>query len=343
MPFHFYQLTPSFYQWLNHLERPMKSSRLNKKSMKKTTIWTLGITTTVALLVTGCETFDATNIRTHHQTSSLYAYLYPDRNNYIDTPTIPVLSLPLHVGVAFVPATDNRRPTYFGYSTENITIPESQKIALMKQISAEFKKYPFVQSIDLIPTEYLTPGGSFANLDQIRTMYGVDVMALISYDQVQFTGEGWLSLTYWTIAGAMVVPGEKNETRTMLDAGVFDIASRKMLFRAPGIGDVKDSSTPVLLNEQLHQNSEEGFARAATNLTANLQVALTEFRERVTNSLVQAKQLGTNVPAEYEVRYKPGYAGSGSFGATGTILIAGLGACFLWTHRNRKTCKIRKI
>ena len=210
----------------------------------------------------------------------------------------------------------------------------------MKQISAEFKKYPFVQSIDIIPTPYLTPGGSFANLDQIRTMYGVDVMALLSYDQVQFTGEGWWSVTYWTVAGAMVVPGEKNETKTMLDAAVFDIASRKMLFRAPGIGDVKDSATVVNVNEQLHENSEEGFTKAAVDLTTNLQAALAEFRERVTNSVAQAKQLGTNAPVEYQIAYKPGYRGAGAFGSTGTILVAGLGACFLWTHRNRKPSKI---
>ena len=307
-------------------------------NMKKTTSIGLGIAATVALLATGCETFN--DVRTQHQASSLYAYLYPDKDNHIDTPTIPVLSLPLRVGVAFVPGNDHRQRHYLGYTTDDLTISESQKIALMKQISAEFKKYPFVQSIDLIPTMYLTPGGSFANLDQIRTMYGVDVMVLLSYDQVQFNGEGWLSLTYWTVAGAMVVPGEKNETKTMLDAAVFDIASRKMLFRAPGIGEVKDSATIVTLDEQLHENSEAGFTKAAANLSTNLQVALAEFRERVTNSVAQAKQFGTNAPVEYAVRYKPGYTGGGAFGGAGTMLVAGLGACLLWTRRNRKQGRI---
>jgi rhombotail lipoprotein len=209
-------------------------------------------------------------------------------------------------------------------------------MALMKHISAEFKKYPFIQSIDLIPTAYLTPGGSFDNLDQIRTMYGVDAIMLLSYDQVQFTGEGWLSLSYWTVVGAVVVPGEKNETKTMLDAAVFDIASRKMLFRAPGIGDIHDNATPVLVDEQLHQNSEEGFTKAALDLTTNLQVALAEFRERVTNSVAQTKELGTNAPVEYKVEYKRGYAGSGTISGTETVLVAMLGVCFLWTRQNRK-------
>lgn len=302
--------------------------------MKLITCIRLGAAAAIVLAATGCDTFNSS--RTEHQASSLYAYLYPDVDKHIDAPTIPVLSLPLRVGVAFVPANDHRQRHFIYNVKDDLTLSESQKIALMKRISTEFKKYPFVQSIDIIPTPYLTPGGSFANLDQIRTMYGVDVMVLLSYDQVQFTGEDLLSLTYWTVVGAVVVDGEKNETRTMLDAAVFDITSRKMLFRAPGIGDVKDSSTLMTLDEQLHQNSEEGFTKAAADLTTNLQVALADFRERVTNSMAQTKALGTNAPVEYVVRYKPGYTGSGGFGAIGTILIAGLGACFLWTHRNRK-------
>ncbi len=48
-------------------------------------------------------------------------------------------------------------------------------------------------------------------------MYDIDVIALVSYDQVQFTDGSFLSLTYWTIVGAYVVAGEKNDTSTMLD------------------------------------------------------------------------------------------------------------------------------
>jgi rhombotail lipoprotein len=196
---------------------------------------------------------------------------------------------------------------------------------LMKQISGQFKQYPFVKSIDLIPTAYLTTRGGFANLDQIRTMYGIDVMALLSYDQVQFTDQGMLSLTYWTIVGAYVVPGEKNDTKTMLDAAVYDIASRKLLFRAPGIGNVKGSATPVNLSEELREDSKKGFEQAATNLVASLKVQLEEFKERVTNA-----------PAEYKIEYKPGYTGAGAFGGMETFFVVGLGACFLWTRQNRR-------
>lgn len=293
---------------------------------KKTNRLTLAIAAAVAFLAAGCDTLQPA--RTQHYASSLYAYLYSDQKSHVDTPTVPVLSLPLRVGVAFVPADNGSRRNPLSFSTDEVAVPETQKMALMKQISAEFKAYPFVKSIELIPTAYLTPRGGFANLEQIRTMYNVDVMALLSYDQVQFTGEGMLSLSYWTIVGLYVVPGEKNETKTMLDAAVYDIASHKLLFRAPGMGEVKNAATPMNLSEQLRQNSESGFEQAATNLAANLTFQLADFKERVTNS-----------PADYKIEYKPGYRGAGSFGGAGIILVSGLGACFLWT---RQSCQHRK-
>jgi rhombotail lipoprotein len=306
----------------------VKSDRTDKGMSQKLenpmikTIWlTIGLVATITLLVAGCDTL---GMGQHHRASNLYAYLYSDQKGHIDTPTVPVLSLPLRVGVAFVPVdSSNERNAYS--LPDDLTFSESQKMDLMKQISGQFKQYPFVKSIELIPTAYLTPRGGFANLDQIRTMYGVDVMALLSYDQVQFTGEGVLSLTYWTIVGAYVVPGEKNDTKTMMDAAVYDIACRKLLFRAPGIGNVKGSATPINLSEQLRADSKKGFEQAATNLVANLKVQLEAFKEQVTNA-----------PTEYKIEYKPGYTGGGAFGGMETIIVGGLGACFLWTRRSRQ-------
>ena len=57
-------------------------------------------------------------------------------------------------------------------------------------IAAGFRQHDFIGNIETIPTAYLRPGGGFDNLDQIATMYGVDIMVLLSYDQVQYTDEG---------------------------------------------------------------------------------------------------------------------------------------------------------
>ncbi|HUS35102.1 MAG TPA: rhombotarget lipoprotein [Verrucomicrobiae bacterium] len=263
----------------------------------------------IVVVAAGCTQF--ANQRTRHRANSLYKFLYPAGSERVDTPSIPTLNLPLRVGVAFVP-TENGD----GFQHEDLQFSEAHKAALLKKVSEQFKSYPFVKNIEIIPTAYLTPGGGFANLDQLRTMYSLDVMALLSYDQAQFTDEGLLSLTYWTIVGAYVIPGEKNDTRTMLDAAVYDIASRKLLFRAPGISAIQNSSTFVNQSRELRNSSEEGFEQAATNLVAELKVQLGQFQERVKNS-----------PAEYKVAHRPGYTGQGAFNVfdVGLMACAGVG------------------
>ena len=142
-------------------------------------------------LMAGC----ATQTTRHHATN-IVQYLYPKKQNIVEKASIPVLSLPLRVGIAFVPME--------GYQ-QLLSLSEKDKQDLMKQIGAEFKQYPFVKSIEIIPSPYLMPMGSFTNLDQIRTMYGIDVIALLSFDQVQHTDKGLLSLSYWTLVGAYVI------------------------------------------------------------------------------------------------------------------------------------------
>jgi rhombotail lipoprotein len=227
---------------------------------------------------------------TRHQSSSVVEYLYPG-DQHVETAQVPRLALPLKVGVAFVP-----EPPLPGGS-----LTEIEKTRLLEEISKDFKELEFVKSIEILPSAYLTPKGSFANLDQIRTMYGIDVIALVSYDQTQFTDEGMLSLTYWTLVGAYIVPGEKNDTHTMVDAAVYDIASRKMLFRAPGVSHIEGKSTPVNLSEQLREDSIEGFRLASDNMVANLKIQLEKFQQTVKDA-----------PEEYQVVHREGYTGGGS-------------------------------
>lgn len=186
------------------------------------------------LLMPSCATRS-----THHRSSSVVKYLYPDKKDYVEAPSIPKLAFPLKVGIAFVPES----------YAKSQALTETAKMNLMKEVRGHFKKYNFVKSIDLIPSAYLRNKGGFANLDQIQTMYGIDVIALLSYDQAQFTDEGLASITYWTIIGAYIIPGEKNDTHTMVDATVYDIQSRKMLFRAPGTSHITSSATPINLSE----------------------------------------------------------------------------------------------
>jgi rhombotail lipoprotein len=264
------------------------------------------------VVLTGCAA------RTTRHATSVVNYLYPERRDVVETPTVPVLSLPLRVGIAFV-------PDETGYAGAASPFPEPERIRLMGEVATHFRKHPFVKTIEVIPSAYLSPRGGFANLDQLRSMFAVDVIALISYDQVQFTDEGHSALTYWTIIGAYLVEGEKNDTRTLMDAVVYDIKSRKLLFRAPGVSTVKGASTPVTLSKEQRRDSEKGFQLASRDLMTNLETQLELFRERVKSA-----------PTEYQVVQQRGSGGGPGGGSTDAwfaslvLVLAGYGA---WARR----------
>lgn len=268
------------------------------------------LATAICAVMTSCGF-----MATHQRSSSVVQYLYPEKRDYVETPGIPRLELPLRVGIAFVPEN----------TVNGQALTERDKMELMKEVSKHFKKYDFVKSIELIPSTYLRGKGSFANLDQIRTMYGIDVITLLSYDQTQFTDEGFASITYWTLIGAYIIPGEKNDTHTMVDASVYDIQSRKMLFRAPGTSHIKSKSTPVNLSERLRVDSMASFKEASADLVINLENQLELFREKIKEA-----------PDDYQVVHRPGYTGGGSLDSSFIIILSMLGGYWIWLKRNRK-------
>jgi len=257
----------------------------------------LGLTLGFVFALAGCA-------NTARNVTSTAEFLYPGRQELVASGT-PVLTLPVSVGIAFVPGSSgfapSRVPVFIARAiglSRGSMITEKQKAEVMQTVADRFGKYPFVRDVAIIPSDYLKPNGGFENIDQIRATHGVDVMVLISYDQTQFTDQGALSLANLTIVGAYVVPGEKNETETMLDAVVLDIGSRRMLFRAPGTSHVKGMATLVNQSQELRADSEGGFRKAAESMVENLDLQLAAFREKI-------KQR----PAEYSVIRPDGYTG----------------------------------
>jgi rhombotail lipoprotein len=260
--------------------------------------------------------------------SSVVDYLYPNKSDLTVVPSIPKLNIPINVGVAFVPSQGSDasgRNYWTGKVNDSTTLTEAKKADLLKSIAGHFEQYEYVRNIEIIPSPYLTSGGGFNNLNQIKTMYGVDVIALVSYDQIQFTDEGALSLTYWTIVGAYVFSGEKNDTSTLMDTVVYDISSKKMLFRAPGTSLVKGSSTPVNLSEELREDSVKGFEVATQEMVANLDLQLSEFREKIKKR-----------PEDVQITYSSDYSGGGGGGALGVLDIIFLfAASAFFVNRSR--------
>jgi rhombotail lipoprotein len=270
----------------------------------------------MAFGMTGCAGFSEFMLgaprRTHHN-SSVVEFLYPDKSLPIEQPSVPRLALPLKVGVAFVPDAERNAAV----------ITEEEKFELMQKVSRAFATLPFIASMQLIPSAYLYPKGGFANLDQIRTMYGIDVMVLLAYDQSQFTDQNFAALTYWTLIGAYVVPAEKNLTHTMMDATVYDIASRKMLFRAPGISRINSKATPVALSGRQREDRKQGFEAAGHELLVNLHKQLDLFKEKVK----------TNT-AEVVVSHRPGYTGGGAVDLAGLLISVVTGGAALCLRKH---------
>lgn len=271
------------------------------------------------LALAGCAT------QSVHHSSSVVDYLYPRAKQEIIQPSVPTLRLPLKVGIAFVP--ERRSQSEGGFwnwsrAASGPALTEARKTVLLETLAAHFRRYDFVGSLEIIPSAYLTPAGGFTNLDQIRSMYGVDVVALVSYDQVQFTDEGFWSLSYWTLVGAYVIQGEKNDTSTLMDTAVYDIASRKLLFRAPGTSQIKGRATPVNLAEVLRADSAQSFEQANVMMVANLDSQLSTFRQRLKER-----------PEEVRIERAPGYSGGGALGAG--ELLAAVGA-LVWAWRRQR-------
>ncbi len=297
---------------------------------------------------TGCASFGD---RRAHRATSVVEYLFPGRAGPVATVATAVLAVPLRVGIAFAPEQGGAS------NVDQAAITEEKKVALLREIAGHFKK-DFVESIELIPTSDLTPGGGFADLDQLRRTVRIDVIALLSYDQVQFTNQDLLSLTYWTLLGLYVVPGEKNDTRTVLDAAVLHIPSRKLLFRAQGTSQVKRSATPINLEKKLRRDGEAGFTEAAKDLEKKLDERLALFQERLKKAPEELQEElksspeelrgqlkgspeglpaeAKSSPEEFKVVRKRGYTGGGALDAFTVALAAGLGGYALWARGRRR-------
>jgi rhombotail lipoprotein len=269
------------------------------------------------LVLTGCVSFRNSH---HHQASSVVHFLYPDKDQPFVEPGIPTLRLPLRVGVAFVPPAAEQTGGFERYAN----FDEAQKTELMRHIATSFKALPFVQTIEILPATYLRAGGGFENLDQLRSLLGVDVVALVSYDQAQNTSDTAWSLAYWTIVGAYVVPAQKNDTHTLMEAVVYDIPSRRLLFRAPGVSAITGHSTMIRSSDELRADSARGLSLAAEDLTTQLQHELDAFKVRLKEE-----------PQSVHIEHKPGYSGAGASEGWFAFLLGVMIAISQWHRRPR--------
>ncbi|WP_351018056.1 rhombotarget lipoprotein [Shewanella sp. AC91-MNA-CIBAN-0169] len=236
----------------------------------KTTTW-LGMMASVFLL-SSCSMLVSQQSGKQSVSSSLMDFLYPNKEaRAVHSAEVPLLTLPVKVGIAFVPST--------GFQKE--AVHSKDQYELLEKVKAAFVQYDYIDRIEVIPSTYLAGGDGFNTLEQVGRLYDVDVMALVSYDQVTQSVENNAALLYWTIVGMYVIPGNENTVQTFVDTAVFDIKSRKMLFRAPGISKLEKRTTAIGIDETLAEKSMQGFDLAVTDMTKNLDDELARFKVRV--------------------------------------------------------------
>jgi rhombotail lipoprotein len=257
----------------------------------------------IAILVTGCASlWHGGNVR-QGVSSSLVDYLYPaGEEPPPQDMAVPNLKVPLRVGLAFVPSYDRAMPG----------LSEARKIELLERVKAEFAERDFIREIVIIPDTYLRSRKGFETIEQTARLYGLDIMALVSYDQVAYIDDNKASILYWTIVGAYFIKGSKNDVQTFVDAAIFDVPTRKLLFRAPGIDRIEATSTLVENDEVMREARARSFDNAMGDMTINLENELDRFRERI-------KQDKSVTVTERE-----GYTGGGGAIDMAMILLIGL-------------------
>ncbi|MFT7218096.1 MAG: rhombotail lipoprotein [Paraglaciecola sp.] len=221
------------------------------------------------LLLSSCAAMDDNNKQ--RQVASVVSYLFPETQEVpILNSNIAQIMVPFRIGIAFVP--DNGSPEY--------RLPENKRLQLAGQVGDAFSGYPFVQEIVPVPSVYLKPEGGFANLERVASLLSLDVIALISFDQMQNSGASGWSFLYWTGIGAYIVEGDKYAILTSVETTVFDVKSQRMLMRAGGISTIQGTATLVGFAEHARAARTQGFVDAIDEMIKKLHLEVKIFREK---------------------------------------------------------------
>ena len=235
---------------------------------------TVALASVAALMLSGCTALDALMFghaapRQSHNSSSLVEFLYPNGATPPAENQIPELRVPLRVGLAFLPTQGEAGPT------------AAQREELLERIRQRFADRKFVTEIVTIPDYYLRDNRGFAGLQGVQRLYSIDIMALVSYDQVTNLDENDWSLGYLTIVGAYVLKGNHHDVATLVDLAVVDPVTQSLILRAGGTDSRNRNTTLVDQDREVRESNAAGFASATTQMIDNFDVALTRFEADV--------------------------------------------------------------
>ena len=278
---------------------------------------TLALTSVVALMLSGCTALNALmgtpeRPRQSHNSSSLVEFLYPNGRIPPAENQIPELRVPLRVGLAFLPTQNGAGPT------------AAQRDELLERIRHRFADRKFVTEIVTIPDYYLRNSRGFEGLQGVQRLYAIDVMALVSYDQVEHMDENEWSLGYLTIVGAYVLKGSHHDVATLVDLAVVDPVTQSLILRAGGTDSRNRNTTLIDQEREARESSTASFATATTQMVDNFDEALTKFEADVRAG-----------KANIRVAKREGGGRAGGGGSFGPLALGGL-LILLAARRSRR-------
>lgn len=213
--------------------------------------------------------------------SSLVGFLYPGGEVPEAEDAIPELRVPMRVGLTFLPDTAG-----------GAGVDAAQRAEVLERIRQRFLARKFIAEIVVIPDYYLTHNSGqsgFDSLAGLQRLYNLDLLALVSHDQVTYTDENSLSLTYLTIVGAYIFPGSKHEVTTLVDLAVVDPKTRSLLLRAGGTNAQERTTTLVDQEPVARGTRQKSFSAASDQMIEHFDVALAQFEDNVRSGKASVK------------------------------------------------------
>jgi rhombotail lipoprotein len=243
--------------------------------------YTTGLGLAVIFGLSGCADLAClSSCHRHAQNStSLVEFLYPDGATPPPQDVQPQLHLPLRVGLAFLPSNGDTQ----------IGPDAAQKEALLQEIRKRFVSRKFIAEIVVIPDYYLQGRRGFEGLQGVQRLYGIDLMALVSYDQVSHEDDNNWSLGYVTIVGAYILKGTRHDVSTLVDLAVVDPATRSLVLRAGGFDTRHGTVALIDENRRLRETATEGFSVATQQMIDHFDGALTTFESDVREGKANVK------------------------------------------------------
>src|SRR5579859_6835800 len=222
--------------------------------------------------LTGCADLSCFHQCHRHvqNSTSLVEFVYPNGAEPPAENAQPQLHLPLRVGLAFLPGNEAE------YAPD-----AAHKDQLLEEIRRRFIARHFVAEIVLIPDYYLKGKQGFEGLQGVQRLYGVDLMALVSYDQVLHVDNNDWSLGYVTIVGAYVLKGTRHDVSTLIDLAVVDPATHSLVLRAGGTDTRHGNTTLIDSQRDTREATRESYDAAAERMIQHFDAALATFEADV--------------------------------------------------------------